>query len=264
MSRTFTNRKRRQDIPFVWRLILGFQAAMTAWIGFTHGSGFEVFLFRFAQWNYKSVWSLDHNIAGVIAALGLLVLWRGYSVLLLLLSALYLTETVLMSRFGGYVDNPYPLLGSAVHIVLPLAVLALHKHRWAYRLLQFAIFACLLSFAIYFVTGPQYFVDGIIQFHQIVGGTSMLPEKSAHIVLAGIGLFTFASFFAPSRTGILQLIAGLFSVAWALDSALRFGLWHLPESLLKLTLLCGVILLWQGDPARRGRGRYPSLGGPYG
>ncbi|RZA25384.1 MAG: hypothetical protein EOP10_07005 [Proteobacteria bacterium] len=263
MSYTYAPRRKRQTIPVIWRIILGLQAAMTAWIGFTHGSGIEVYLFRFAQWNYKAVWSLDHNMATAIAVLGLIVLFRGWGFFLALLSLLYLTETMLMSRFGGYVDNPYPLLGSAVHIVLPLAVLAFHNHRWAYRLLQLSIFACLLSYFVYFFTAPQYFIDLIIQTHYNLGGESMLSTQSAYITLITLGVLIIASFFAPTRTALMMILVGTLSIYLTVDTAARFGFWYLPESLLKLTLLFGVILQWQLDPERSGVKRFPTLGGTY-
>lgn len=261
MSYTFQSRRRKSEIPAIWRMILCFQAAMTAWIGFTHGSGFELYLFRFAEWNYKSVYSLDHNIAGLIALLGLLVLWRAHGFFLFLLSALYFTETMLLSRFGGFVDNPYPLLGSAVHIVLPLAVMAIHKHRWAFKLLELAIFACLLSYAVYFLSGPAYFLDSLIQTALLFGKT--LDESNVHLLLGTIGVLVFVSFFLPSKTALGPLIIGLFAVALTFDTARRFGFGYLPESLLKLTLLFGILLYWQVDPRRKSRGRYPSLGGMY-
>lgn len=263
MSYSLKARRKYPSIPLIWRIILFFQAAMTAWIGFTHGSGIEVYLFRFADWNSKSVYALDHNLAGVIAFLGVLVLFRAHGFFLTLLSMLYLFERLLMSRFGSYVDNPYPLFGSAVHIILPLAVFAVHKHRWAHRLLRLAILSCLLSYTIYFLTGPLYFVDIIIHGSYLFGSAAMLGENQARILLGGAGIALLLSFFAPSKTAFGPMVISFFAIILTIDTVLKFGLGYLPESLLKLTLLFGIWLYWQADPLRKSRGPYPTLGGSY-
>ncbi|RZA12776.1 MAG: hypothetical protein EOP10_30825, partial [Proteobacteria bacterium] len=174
MNRTWNSRSRSKTftLPWPWRLLIFLHAAMIAWIGFTHGSGFELYFFKFVEISYKFVFRWDHNLATLIALLAFLTMWRAYRPVLYGLSLIYLILTLMATRYGGFVDEPWPIVSMASSIVLPLAAASLKGDRIAYRLGQWGLFLSLCSFAILFLNAPPYYIDQII----VLAGERALTE----------------------------------------------------------------------------------------
>lgn len=223
------------DLGLDVRLVLFVQATMYAWIGHTHGSGLELYLFKYAHLSYKTVFTLDHNLATVIAALGLLTLWRPYRLVLWALSLIYTILALLSSRYGGFVDDPLPWLGQATSAALPVIMVALTGEAISNRIGHIALFLTLAYTIGLFLNSPPYFLDPIISM-------AGLTEERAKGLLMGLALIMAVLYFLKSKHPIQPAILQFFALGLAFLSYRTTGL--APEAVLKLALIPALWVLW--------------------
>lgn len=241
---------RRAPFPIspLWKLCIFLQALAVAWIGFTHGSGIELFLQKFTLIPERSVLSWDRNSATLIAVLALLSLWRPSPKAWIALALIYGVETLLATLSGGSVDNRLPLLGNAVHFVLPLAGLALAGRRWALLLIQTALVVTVGSYALAFLNAAPYFLDALIGNASRLGWT--LSEARAQAILVGTAVLLLINLIWGSRHWVFLLVFGLFACALAAIHWLNFGRPLLPEALLKTEVFAAALVLWRQSYAK--------------
>ncbi|RYZ54505.1 MAG: hypothetical protein EOP07_15815 [Proteobacteria bacterium] len=226
----------------LWKIIILLQAALVAWIGLTHGSGIEIYLQKFSMLDEKAILAWDRNIAGLIAVLGLSVLWKPWRPVLILLALLYFGETLLLHLSGGTVDERLPLLANAVHYALPLAVFAVASRRWGAVAIQIALVLTLGNFIMIFLNAAPYYLNAVFALTRSFGFAP--TEVAAQAILLGLSVILTAALFWSSKATWAFVLIGLFSLGLMLLHWSNFGPGLAPEALLKLELLAIAAALW--------------------
>jgi hypothetical protein len=226
----------------LWKIIIFLQAALVAWIGFTHGSGLEMYLQKFTMVDEKAILAWDRNIAGIVAILGLSILVKPLKSVFILLTLIYFGETLLLHLCGGTVDQRLPLLANAAHYTLPLAVFALDGRRSAIAAVQIALVLSLGNFIMIFLNAAPYYLDAVIALSRSFGSNP--TEVTAQAILLAVGVVLTAAMFWSHKAIWAFMIISLFSLSLFLLHLSNFGLGLFPEAALKLELMALAAALW--------------------
>ncbi len=235
-------KKRVLALSPIWKIVLFLQVIAMAWIGFTHGSPLETMLQAHSGISEKFILQIDRNLAGLLCLLGLIMLWKPYRWVFLLLAAIYFCQALFSQMVGGYAPDPWPLLGSAAIFVLPLVGFAIADELWARVLVQLGVWLTVGLNAYLLILASPFYYDRIAQASYALPWHTH-PSLIQAVAIIWAVLWVATLFFPKKGWGLFLLfVFNALAVVFYLRS---YGSVLLPEGLLQFSLFLAALSLYQ-------------------